>query len=150
MPPVPLKGRLRPDSLYFFLHCCMQNEKMHAGADKLIFRNAKELRSKPTHAEELLWNFLRTKPSGFKFRRQHPFSIYILDFYCHALKLVIEVDGSIHNEADVKEADQIRQEFLEKEGLLVVRFTNNEVTYEMGNVISTLAGIVCDRAQSVK
>ncbi|MBO9682401.1 MAG: DUF559 domain-containing protein [Flavisolibacter sp.] len=63
----------------------------------------------------MLWNYLRTKPFGFKFRRQHPFSIYILDFYCHQLKLVIEVDGSIHNVAEVKQNDEIRQQQLEKE-----------------------------------
>jgi imidazole glycerol-phosphate synthase subunit HisF len=70
--------------------------KMFSGADKLLFEKAAALRSRQTFAEELLWNYLRTKPLGFKFRRQHSFSNYILDFYCHALNLVIEVDGSIH------------------------------------------------------
>lgn len=107
---------------------------MHSGAVKLIFQNAKELRNRATHAEEVLWNLLCKKPFGYKFRRQHPFSIYILDFYCHALKLVIEVDGSIHDEIKVQENDQVRQDFLEREGLMVLRFSYDEVIHEMQNV----------------
>ncbi len=55
------------------------------------------------HAESILGGYLKTKPFGLKFRRQHPYSVYILDFYCHKLKLVIEVDGSIHYIDTVKE-----------------------------------------------
>ena len=71
-------------------------KKMFGGAEQLLFKRASELRKQQTFAEEILWNYLRTKPFGFKFRRQHPFSCYILDFYCHSLRLVIEVDGSVH------------------------------------------------------
>jgi very-short-patch-repair endonuclease len=67
---------------------------MFSGADSFLFERASKLRKQQTFAEEILWNYLRTKPFGFKFRRQHAFSIYILDFYCHSLKLAIEVDGS--------------------------------------------------------
>jgi very-short-patch-repair endonuclease len=69
-------------------------KKMFLGADNFLFERASKLRKQQTLAEEILWNYLRTKPFGHKFRRQHPFSIYILDFYCHSLKLAIEVDGS--------------------------------------------------------
>ncbi len=58
--------------------------KMHAGASKFLYQWARELRNKETHAERLLWGYLKTKPLGVKFRRQHPYSAYILDFYCHA------------------------------------------------------------------
>lgn len=122
---------------------------MHAGAAKLIFQRAVELRDNVTHAEELLWNYVRTKPLGYKFRRQHPFSIYILDFYCHALKLVIEVDGGIHNETDVKEADRVRQESLEAQGLMVVRFTNDEITSRLQVMIKKLEAVVLNRAKPV-
>ena len=88
-------------------------QKMFAGADKLLFQRADKLRRQQTFAEELLWNYLRTKPLGFKFRRQHPFSNFILDFYCHALQLVIEVDGSIHEQEDIKKSDEQRQKQLE-------------------------------------
>jgi cyclase len=77
-------------------------QTMFLGADRLIFENAKELRKNLTHSELLLWGYLKQKPFGYKFRRQHPLGIYIADFYCHALKLVIEVDGSIHHLDEVK------------------------------------------------
>jgi cyclase len=89
--------------------------KMHAGAIKPVYQRARELRNNTTYAEIILWGYLKTKPFGYKFRRQHPYSIYILDFYCHSLKLVIEVDGSIHNLAEVKENDIIRQKLLEED-----------------------------------
>jgi len=122
---------------------------MHAGASKMLFQRAHALRQSLTHAEELLWYFLKTKPFGYKFRRQHPFSIYILDFYCHALQLVIEVDGGIHDEVEVKQNDKTRQQFLEQQGLLVVRFKNSEVVTKMENVISDLKSIISDRVKSL-
>jgi cyclase len=99
-------------------------KKMHAGAIKLLYQRARELWNNATHAETVLWGYLRTRPLGFKFRRQHPYSSYIPDFYCHSLKLVIEVDGSIHNLPDVKLNDEQRQAFLQKSGLTVFRFQN--------------------------
>lgn len=115
---------------------------MHAGAEKLIYQRAKELRTRATHTEELLWEYLSRKPLGYKFRRQHPFSIYILDFYCHALKLVIEIDGSIHNRQDIKDKDETRQNVLEREGLTVVRFTNAEVMNEIESTIFKLEALL--------
>ena len=76
---------------------------MFSGAGKFLFERASKLREQQTFAEDILWNYLRTKPLGLKFRRQYPFSVYILDFYCHQLKLAIEVDGSIHNVRETKE-----------------------------------------------
>ena len=116
--------------------------KMHGGAQKPLFQMAREHRNNSTHAEEVLWNYLKTKPFGIKFRRQHPYSIYILDFYCHSLKLVIEVDGSIHNLEDVKNNDRERQRLLEKDGLRVVRFTNNELIHTYEKVIEELNTLI--------
>jgi very-short-patch-repair endonuclease len=59
--------------------------KLHAGAEREIYQRARDLRNRSTPAEEVLWGFLKAKPQGYKFRRQHPYSAYILDFYCHAL-----------------------------------------------------------------
>jgi imidazole glycerol-phosphate synthase subunit HisF len=101
--------------------------KMFSGADKLLFERAARLRRQQTFAEQILWNYLRTKPLGFKFRRQHPFAIYILDFYCHELKLAIEVDGSIHNIEEVKENDEISQKQLEQNCISFLRFANDEI-----------------------
>ena len=112
--------------------------KMNSGALKGIFVRAKELRKNQTHAEEILWNYLRTKPFGCKFRRQHPFSNYILDFYCHSLKLVIEVDGSIHELEEVKRNDEARQKILEEDGITVIRFSNENLKLHPEIVIQKL------------
>lgn len=111
---------------------------MFLGADSNIFENARVLRGNPTHAEMLLWSYLRQKPLGFKFRRQHPISIYIADFYCHALKLIIEVDGKVHNDFDVRKKDIERQKYLESEGISFLRFKNEEVEKHWGSVIERI------------
>ena len=108
---------------------------MFLGASNLIFENAKLLRKNMTHAESILWAHLKTKPNGFKFRRQHPLGIYIADFYCHKLKLVIELDGSIHDNEEVKLNDEIRQKFIEEDGILVMRFKNEEILKDIQNVL---------------
>ncbi len=118
---------------------------MFAGAEALLFVRAKELRKQQTFAEDMLWNYLKHKPFGFKFRRQHPYSHYILDFYCHRLKLVIEVDGSIHNLPHVQEQDKTRQRFLEEDGLKVIRFTNTEVKKNLDVVICTINDLIRSR-----
>ncbi len=105
----------------------MIKKKMFAGASPIIFSRAQELRKQQTFAEEILWNYLRTKPLGFKFRRQHAYLHYILDFYCHKLKLCIEIDGSIHDREDVRINDEERQRQLENTGLEVIRFRNDEL-----------------------
>lgn len=112
--------------------------KMFAGADKFLFARAGELRKQQTFAEELLWQYLKTKPLGFKFRRQHAYGSYILDFYCHRLKLVIEVDGSIHNEEEIKRNDEIRQKDLENDKLCVIPFTNDELRLHKDKVITRI------------
>ncbi len=114
-------------------------ERMFAGADDTLFKRAAELRNQPTHAEEILWNYLRIKPLGFKFRRQHPFLNYILDFYCHQLKLVIEVDGPIHQKEEIKKADEVRESHLKDHGLCILRFTNEEIITKPEAVITQIS-----------
>ena len=104
----------------------------------MLFQRARKLRNAETHAEQVLWSYLRTKPLGLKFRRQHPFGIFILDFYCHQIKLVIEVDGSVHLNEQVKQRDKEREEILSKSGLYVIRFTNDDVLSKLQNVINTI------------
>ena len=119
--------------------------KMHSGAVKHLYQRARELRNNATHAETLLWGYLRTKPLGFKFRRQHPYSIFILDFYCHALKLVIEADGAIHNLPDVKSHDKERQDLIESDGLIVLRFTNDSIENSFEIVIKEIEILINKR-----
>lgn len=121
------------------------DKRMHAGAIGPLFQRARELRNRSTKAEEILWQFLRTKPFGIKFRRQHPYSIYILDFYCHALKIVTEVDGSIHELEEVQKNDKERQLLLEKDGLLVIRFSNDELIFKYEDVIRSIEEIILKR-----
>ena len=87
---------------------------MFDGASHLISGMAKDLRKNMTDAQKVLWFHLKQNPEGFKFRRQHPLGIYIADFYSHKVKLVIEVDGNIHNSSEAKANDDIRQKILKK------------------------------------
>ena len=111
---------------------------MFYGASNILFERAKALRENMTHAELVLWEYLRQHPLGYKFRRQHPLGIYIVDFYCHKLKLVIEVDGSVHGEPEVRDVDIERQRLLELDGLKVIRFTNEEVLKKKEVVIEKI------------
>jgi N-acetyl-alpha-D-muramate 1-phosphate uridylyltransferase len=100
---------------------------MHFGASYLLFKRAEELRKFCTWEEEIVWGYLSGNKLGVRFRRQHPLLFYIADFYCHQLKLVIEIDGSIHNKEDIKINDAQRQIEIEKLGITVIRFNNSQV-----------------------
>jgi very-short-patch-repair endonuclease len=116
----------------------MMNKRMHRGALKPLYQLARENRSNETHAERILWGYLKTKPFGFKFRRQHPYSIYILDFYCHSLKLVVEVDGSIHHTEATRIKDEERQNFLKNDGMDILRFSNEVIVKEQEHVLENI------------
>jgi cyclase len=113
-------------------------QTMFYGASKIIFERAKVLRNNVTAEEMVLWEYLRANPFGYKFRRQHPLAIFIADFYCHKLKLVIELDGSIHNLNKVKLHDEARQKIIEAQGLRVIRFRNKEIMNEKEKVIEKI------------
>ncbi len=115
---------------------------MFEGATNLIFENAKHLRKNLTEAENILWNHLRKGINGFKFRRQHPIGIYIADFFCHKAKLVIELDGSVHNNEDVKVNDEMRQKDLQNWGYAVIRFKNEQVFKQIDDVLYNISEIV--------
>lgn len=115
-----------------------KSKNMFDGAGNTLFARAGEVRKQQTFAEEILWQYLKTKPFGFKFRRQHAYGIYILDFYCHKLKLVIEVDDSIHDLEEIKQNDEIRQNYLETNNLTVLRFTNEDIRINREKVFKTL------------
>lgn len=113
--------------------------ELHKGANSRLFEFAKANRKKQTTAEKILWNVLRNrKLDGHKFRRQHPISNFIADFYCHELKLIIEVDGGYHMEQEKAEFDQARTHELKELGLNVIRFKNSEVEQELEYVKTTI------------
>lgn len=111
---------------------------MHAGAKPEIFRFAEKLRANMTEQEKKLWDFLRCKPEGFKFRGQHPFGRYILDFYCHRARLAIEIDGKNHELPEQKKLDETRTEEIVNSGIQELRFTNEEVINHLERVTSTI------------
>lgn len=101
----------------------------------LLKQNAKANRKNPTEAEAVIWNVLRAKNLGVRFRRQHPINDYIADFVCLSHKLVIEIDGGYHTDEKVILSDEERTSYLEKDGFTVVRFTNEQVMLDIDNVI---------------
>lgn len=89
---------------------------------------ARELRRRQTPAEALLWNLIRDRRHlGFKFRRQHRFGSYVADFYCHEARLIVELDGGIHDEPEIWKKDRWREENLEALRLRVIRISNELV-----------------------
>jgi len=104
----------------------LRNAKFLLDPNLLAF--ARELRQKHSDAERFLWALLRSRRfCGMKFRRQHPASPYVLDFYCDAAKLAIELDGGQHNTDAARRHDCRRTEFLKTRGIAILRFWNHEV-----------------------
>ena len=101
---------------------------MFYGAKAHIFEKAKQLRENMTEAESIIWEFLRkNKVMGYRFKPQHPIDIFIADFYCHKLKLVIEIDGEIHKTKESIRYDTSRSEEMVRLGIKVIRVMNDEV-----------------------
>ena len=112
------------------------DDGMWKGAPVGSFLKAKELRNNETDAEKILWEKLRnSKIKGLKFRRQHPINLYIVDFYCHKLKLIIELDGDYHALREQVSKDIERTEALSLMGLEVIRFKNDEVLNDIDSVL---------------
>jgi len=115
---------------------------MHASASPVTFKKAQMLRSNMTFEELKLWEVLKKKPLGFKFRRQHPFGIFILDFYCHSKKLSIEIDGNSHDSEEQKAYDIERTKFINDLGVTEIRFKNDEVRNDILNVEVRISNIL--------
>ena len=112
---------------------------LYYGASMEIFRRAEILRKNMTESERLLWGRLNNNQiDGLKFHRQHPINQFIVDFYCHKVKLVIELDGGIHLKREVVERDYGREEILRNYGLEILRFDNDEV---LTNIVSVILRI---------
>jgi len=99
----------------------------------------RQLRNNAPPAEVKLWHALKGKQvAGYKFRRQYSVGAYVLDFYCPALKLALEIDGSSHNGDDAQEYDRQRQQFVEALGIRFLRFTNAEVHRNLEGVVAAI------------
>ena len=115
-----------------------RGEAMKGQTNLLVLNNRlqRTLRRNMTDAEKLLWQRLRgCQIGGHKFRRQHPFGDYILDFVCLEAKLVVEVDGGQHNESAT---DLVRDQVLESAGFQIMRFWNNQVLHEIESVVEAI------------
>ena len=102
----------------------------------LLLERAKEMRNNPTEAEKILWLNLKSKALDFKFRQQHLIADFIVDFVCLSKKLVIEVDGEIHDSQ--QEADAERTKVLNERGFKVIRFNNKEVLNNVDSVLNII------------
>lgn len=111
-------------------------DELFKGANAKLFEFSKVLRKTQTEAEDMIWQSLRNrKILGCKFRRQHPIGKHIADFYCYEAKLVIEIDGGIHNQKGNQEYDTNRTYELEEQGISVIRFTNEMIKENLSKVL---------------
>ena len=121
---------------------------MHLNASPQIFRYAARLRKNPTPAEEKLWEYLKDRQiENEKFRRQHPFKKFAGDFYCYKLRLVVEVDGQYHLTPGQIFYDEDRTQILEENGLIIIRFSNDEVLNTIENVVEIIRAMVRELQQ---
>lgn len=111
-------------------------------------QRAKQLRKRMTVEEKIMWEIVRENTiQGLKFRRQHAISNYIADFYCHKIKLVIEIDGSSHCREEAKAYDENRTNVMNSFGIEVLRFTNDEIKNDISNVVNKIE-TKCDELQA--
>jgi very-short-patch-repair endonuclease len=109
------------------------------GASPEMLKRADILRKNMTETELLLWKRLNAKQiNHLRFRAQHPIDKFVVDFFCPAKSLIIEIDGNIHSQSHVAERDEGREIELKKLGLTIIRFTNDEVLTRTDNVIARI------------
>ena len=97
--------------------------------------NASDLRKRMTPPELRLWNALRTRPDGFKFRRQHAVDPYVLDFFCHEAALAVEVDGMAHSMGDRPNRDGRRDIWLAEQGIRTLRYAAIDIRDNLEGVV---------------
>jgi very-short-patch-repair endonuclease len=122
-------------------------KSIYYGAKPESFEAARILRENMSYYEKLLWEKLKLKQiSGVRFRRQHPIDFFLADFYCHEARLVVEIDGEIHNYQG--EHDDGRSAEMERSHIKVIRFTNSEVENNLEDVVKRIENEVTGRMQS--
>jgi very-short-patch-repair endonuclease len=108
-------------------------------APRWLLAAGRRLRREQTKAERILWEELRDrKLDGVKFRRQAIMEHFVLDFYCHAHRLLIELDGPIHLDPDIAAYDAERQAFIQAMGIRVLRFTNDQIENHTNDVLTSI------------
>ena len=113
-------------------------------APKTTIKRARGLRSEMSLPEVLLWHILRQRPNGIKFHRQHPVGPYILDFYCLAKRVAIEIDGQSHNSGNRPERDAIRDSWLAEHRIHVVHIAAAEVLADVERTAQAVIDMLAD------
>lgn len=102
-----------------------------------ILTRARELRHPQTPAESAVWREIRNgQLQGYKFRRQHPIGMFIVDFYCASCRLIVEIDGDSHS--DQVEYDAERTQWLAERGCRVIRFANRDILHNLSGVLEAI------------
>lgn len=122
---------------------CMETNAIHNL--KILKDRRRELRKNLTPTEKILWLHLRNNRLGPKFKRQYSIGGYILDFYSPKHKLGVELDGEVHNNADAKEYDKVRDKYFVGQGFKVLRFKNSEVEDNLQNVLQKIKSYCVER-----
>ncbi len=126
-------------------------ENLHSTAKPIQFVFAAQMRKNPTKAESILWSYLSDKQmQGLKFRRQHSIDNFILDFYCHQIKLSVELDGEIHEDEKQIEYDCERTKFLIEKGIFEIRFSNETILHRITDALNEIENTVRQLTKKTK
>ena len=112
-------------------------------------KRARKLRSEMSLPERMLWRVLREHPNGFKFRRQHPAGLYILDFYCPAVRLAIEIDGRIHDGDQATQHDAARSHFLKSQRIATLRVPATTIMTNLEAAVTRIIEVCKERAMKI-
>ncbi|MBC2668080.1 endonuclease domain-containing protein [Novosphingobium piscinae] len=110
---------------------------------------ARKLRSEMSVPERLLWRELRCRPSGFKFRRQHPAEVYVIDVFCPAVRLAIEVDRFAHDTAEGVRRDSAKSHHLRSQGVATLRVPAKAVLEDVGSVVERIVAVCVERGEKL-
>ena len=110
-------------------------------------KRARKLCSAMSLPEVVLWRELRKRPGGFKFRRQHPSGVYVLDFFCAAVRLAIEIDGFAHDNEVAAKRDERRSHFLKSQHVATLRIPAKVVLEEIGVGVTRIVEVCGQRAE---
>ena len=114
-----------------------------------VVKRARKLRSEMSLPETLLWRELRKRPDGLKFRRQHPAGIYVIDFFCAAARLAIEVDGFAHDSIRADKSDAARSHYLRSQHIATLRVPAKVVLEELQAAVARIVEVTSQRAQQL-
>ena len=115
--------------------------------DEKTVKRARALRREMSLPEVLLWQRLKLRPRGFKFRKQHPATPFVFDFYCHELRLILEVDGAAHDMGDRPERDMARDAHFRAKGFKILRIPASVVLRDPDEAAEAIA-TYCEEARS--